>query len=111
MTDKLRFSPTFNENVEIPIASADAEENYEPSIWNSWPVVVKARIQLLYIIKKARARAKLAQRARRPRSTKKPRPGPNWPKGPQGPDQQKMPDQGQIIKANFHHFLNLGCLQ
>ncbi|CAG5113313.1 Oidioi.mRNA.OKI2018_I69.chr2.g7424.t1.cds [Oikopleura dioica] len=43
MTSKLRFSPTFNENVKISSTQNDAEKsfNYQNSIWDSWPVVVK----------------------------------------------------------------------
>ena len=47
MTDKLRFSPTFNENVKLSFQT-DETENIEDDqsgspIWNSWPVVVKVK--------------------------------------------------------------------
>ena len=49
MTSKLRFSPTFNENVKISSNQNDAEENfnYENSIWDSWPVVVEVKLGLM----------------------------------------------------------------
>ena len=43
MTDKLRFSPTFNENVKLSFPSEENIENDQSPIWNSWPVVVKVK--------------------------------------------------------------------
>ena len=48
MTDKLRFLPTFNENVKLSFPSVDEEDNIENDqspIWNSWPVVVKVNFR------------------------------------------------------------------
>ena len=51
MTDKLRFSPTFNENVKLSFAPVDEiVENDQSPIWNSWPVVVKVSSESIFLV-------------------------------------------------------------